>query len=349
MKAARLYGAKDVRVEEVSDLPLSGPDAVVEVEWCGICGSDLHFYLGGGVSGVELQDKCIMGHEICGRVVYAPPGSPVEQGQAVMVDPRIYCTSCSNCTKSRTNGCNVLRGLGVIGSSGGLSERVSVRPGMLYALPDSVDLSTAALIEPLAVAMHGVKLSGILQGDRDAATALILGGGPVGIGVVQVLRAFGVNRILVSEPSTARREYVQRFGVTAFDPLAVDVKTESLAATGQRGVDVVFDCAGAAAALKDGLDSLCFGGRYVNLALWETEIPLSLTEFTRREIHLVGSCAYDDSDFKETVDALIQGKFTDLSSMVTARIPLDDIVAKGFSALLEEGEKHIKIMVNPRL
>ncbi|OAL37371.1 ATP synthase subunit alpha, mitochondrial [Fonsecaea nubica] len=329
MKAARLYGAKDVRVEEVRDLPLSGPDAVVEVEWCGICGSDLHFYLGGGVSGVELQDKCIMGHEICGRVVYAPPGSPVKQGQAVMVDPRIYCTSCSNCTKSRTNGCNVLRGLGVIGSSGGLSERVSVRPSMLYALPDSVDLSTAALIEPLAVAMHGVKLSGILQSDKDAATALILGGGPVGIGVVQVLRAFGVTRIMVSEPSTARREYVQRFGATAFNPLAVDV---------------VFDCAGAAAALKDGLGSLCFGGRYVNLALWETEIPLSLTEFTRREIHLVGSCAYDDSDFKEAVDAFIQGRFTDLSSMVTARIPLNDIVTKGLNALLEEGEKHVKIM-----
>ena len=157
-----------------------------------------------------------MGHEFCGRIISAPEGSNLSAGQAVMVDPRIYCGSCSRCKTTHTNGCHSWGFKGLSGSGGGFSEVVAIDSKMCYPLPDSVDLSLAALIEPLAVAWHAVEISGV--SDWATKSVLILGGGPVGIAHIYVLRALGCRQLYVSEPTSTRAAQNKQIADHVFDP-----------------------------------------------------------------------------------------------------------------------------------
>lgn len=213
-----------------------------------------------------------MGHEFVGRVIQAPEKSALRKGQAVMVDPRLYCTSCRQCQISSTNCCDTWGFLGISGGGGGLSEVVAVHPRMLYPLPDSVDISIAAVIEPLAVAWHAVKLSGI---DHWKDTpALVVGGGPVGVAVLYVLRALEATNVIVSEPTQKRHDFLKKAADVVLNPREVDVATESRKLTDNEGVVVAFDCAGSQPGINDAIQSLRFKGIYVNVAIPETKVGI---------------------------------------------------------------------------
>lgn len=209
-----------------------------------------------------------MGHEFCGRIVSAPKGSNLAPGQAVMVDPRIYCSNCSRCDVSSTNACRSWGFKGLSGSGGGYSEAVAIDAKLCYPLPDSVDLSLAALIEPLAVAWHAVEISGI--SDWTSRSVLILGGGPVGIAHIYVLRAKGCKQIFVSEPTSTRATQNKEIADQVFNPLTENVGDRSRELTGGEGVNAVFDCAGVGRAMDAGMDALRYKGTYINVAAWET-------------------------------------------------------------------------------
>ncbi|KAF2279773.1 threonine dehydrogenase [Westerdykella ornata] len=352
MKAAQFYGAKDIRV---TDVPWPEPkenEALVAIEWCGICGSDLHEYIMGGVIIPTKENPhpitkdylpVTMGHEFCGRIISAPEGSNLSSGQAVMVDPRINCGSCSRCNASWTNTCRSWGFKGFSGTGGGFSEAVAVDAKMCYPLPDSVDLSLAALIEPLAVAWHAIEICDIP--DWADKSVLILGGGPVGIAHVHVLRARGCKRILVSEPTATRAAQNKEVADEVFNPLIMDVAGKCRELTNGEGVDVVFDCAGIQKAMDTGLDALKVKGTYMNVAAWETPIVVPQFQWMPKELTLKASMAYNDKHFKETVDAFVAGKFKDVEKMVTSRIYIDDISTKGFDELVTNKDKHIKILV----
>ena len=217
-----------------------------------------------------------MGHEFCGRVMHSPPGSAsnLKVGQAVMVDPRLCCGSCANCQSLNTNGCAKWGFLGLSGSGGGLSETVAVDASMCHALPESVPLDLAALIEPLSVAQHAAVCAGIK--DWSKLSVLCVGGGPVAIAVVMILRARGVHKVIVSEPTAKRREHAVEIADVAIDPVKESVGERCRSLTGGKGVDVVFDCAGIRVGLEAGMEALKFGGTYVNVAGWETPVRPSL-------------------------------------------------------------------------
>jgi threonine dehydrogenase-like Zn-dependent dehydrogenase len=211
-----------------------------------------------------------MGHEFCGRIVSAPAGSGLQTGQAVMVDPRIYCGNCSRCNASTTHGCRTWGFKGFSGSGGGFSEAVAVNANLCYPLPDSVDLKLAALIEPLAVAWHAVSICGI---DTWAdMSVLILGGGPVGIAHIYVLRAMGCKKIFMSEPTALRAEQNRELADEVFNPMKEDVAERCKELTEREGVDAVFDCAGIQRAMDAGMNALKFRGLYMNVAAWETPV-----------------------------------------------------------------------------
>jgi threonine dehydrogenase-like Zn-dependent dehydrogenase len=212
------------------------------------------------------------GHEFCGRVVHAPPGSGFQEGQAVVADPRLYCSKCTQCSKSVTNGCNKLGFLGISGIGGGFSKFVPVKPSMLQSLPDSVNLKDAAIIEPLSVAWHAVRLVGL--NSFKGVSTLILGGGPIGVAVLYVLRTWGCDQIFVSEPAKARATGLQNIADQVFNPLTEDVSCRCLELTADEGVQVVFDCAGVAAGMEDALKSLQHGGTYMTVAAWEAPVLL---------------------------------------------------------------------------
>jgi threonine dehydrogenase-like Zn-dependent dehydrogenase len=224
-----------------------------------------------------------MGHEFCGRVIQEARNSHavprLKLGQAVMVDPRLYCNSCSRCTSTCTNGCTKWGFLGLSGGGGGgLSDTVAVDSTMCYPLPDSVPLSCAPLIEPLTVACHSVKTSGFT--DFGGKTVLIIGGGPIGLAVIFVLRNHGARKVFVSEPALKRREQTKEFADAVIDPLKENVGEICRGLTQNEGVDVVFDCAGIQRGLDAGMDALGWRGVYVNVAGWETSVSHRLRFYT---------------------------------------------------------------------
>jgi threonine dehydrogenase-like Zn-dependent dehydrogenase len=214
----------------------------------------------------------VLGHEFCGRVAETFPGSKLKVGQAVMVDPRLYCTDCSSCKATATNRCPKWGFTGLSGGNngGGLSETVSVFERMVYVLPESVPLSIAALMEPLAVVYHAIKVSKIVS--FEDLSVLILGGGPIGIAMIYALRAHGCRAIYVSEPTSTRRNQNAKVADAVFDPTTDDVPARCYELTAGRGVDVVFDCAGVQVALDSGANALRLGGLCVIVAGWTQNV-----------------------------------------------------------------------------
>ena len=158
-----------------------------------------------------------MGHEFVGRIASAPAGSNLINGQIVMVDPRIYCSACSPCKSGITQCCSTLGFKGLSGSGGGFSEFVAIDAKLCYPLPDDVDLRLAALIEPLAVAWHAIVLCEI--SDWSSKSALILGGGPIGIACAIGLRAHGCKNIIVSEPTATRAAQNEHMADAVLNPI----------------------------------------------------------------------------------------------------------------------------------
>lgn len=219
-----------------------------------------------------------MGHEFCGRVDKVSEGSKLQIGQAVMVDPRLYCRACDRCDLAQTNVCSQWAFRGLHGQGGGFAEMVAVEEEMCYPLPDSIPLSDAALIEPLVVGRHTLKTTGV--DNFEDLSILILGGGPVGLAVIFNLRARGAKKIFVSEPTLKRQQQAAEFADRIFNPLQVKVGDACRELTDGKGVDLVFDCAGIAAGLKDGMDALRAKGTYVNVAGWEKPVRCISTRAT---------------------------------------------------------------------
>jgi threonine dehydrogenase-like Zn-dependent dehydrogenase len=210
-----------------------------------------------------------LGHEFCGRISQAPKGSDLKVGQAVMVDPRLYCHSCHPCSTKATNACDKWGFLGLSGGGGGFSEAVAVDTRLCYPIPESM-LEYAALIEPLTVAWHALKVTGLKT--FKGKTALVVGGGPVGIALIFVLRTWGINQVFVSEPTVARRKQNEELADRVFNPIEEKVGEMCRSLTGGHGVDIVFDAAGIPAGLADGMDALGQNGIFVNVAVWETPV-----------------------------------------------------------------------------
>ncbi|OAP58748.1 chlorophyll synthesis pathway protein BchC [Fonsecaea erecta] len=353
MRAARFYGNRDIRVEDVP-IPKAGPgECLVEVEWCGICGSDLHEYAAGPILMSPVDPKTgearplIFGHEFCGTLKSVPEGSKLQVGQAVMVDPHCICRSCASCAAGDDHVCPKLGFLGgSSGRGGGLSEYVAVEEVHCLPLPANVSLDDAAVIEPLVVCHHAAKAAGM---DLQGRNVLILGGGPVGAALMAVLRAHRVGMIMLSEPTAKRKEQAKAIVDRVIDPRTESVGDVCRELTGGKGVDVVFDCAGVLPALEAGFDALKRTGTFVNIAVWEKPIQLPFLQFFFKEIKVLSSCCYNDQDFKEVMELMAKGAFPGYEKMVTSRISLEDAGPKGFEELVNHKDDQIKILISPKI
>ncbi|KAF5844213.1 hypothetical protein GGP41_004940 [Bipolaris sorokiniana] len=343
MKAARYYGIKDVRIEEISIPKRPSDHLLLRVAWCGPLATPAPGKQD-PITGDTLP--VTLGHELCGRVVEVPENCPLEVGQAVMVDPRLYCSECSMCKQGDTNLCYKLGFVGLSGGGGGgFSEFVAVDPTRCYPIADS-SLDTACLIEPLAVARHALRQSGFSE-FRDK-TSLILGAGPIGLAVIHNLKAVGTGPVFVSEPSSLRLEYARDIGVTGINPQESNLVDTIEQLTNGNGVDVVFDCAGFIPAMAPAMSSLRKKGKYVLVAVPTKPITLPPTEWYAREITVVASVAYNDVDFQEVVKDFNEGKFKGVERMVSRRIHLDQFVDQGLEALITSKDTLLKVLVEPK-
>jgi (R,R)-butanediol dehydrogenase / meso-butanediol dehydrogenase / diacetyl reductase len=351
MKAARFHGRGDIRIDDIAE-PLVRPGTVkVEVEWCGICGTDLHEYLDGPIfaptpeaphplTGESLPIP--LGHEFAGVVNEVGEGvDGIHVGDRVAVEPYIVCGRCDACQQGRYNICQKLGFVGLSGYGGGFSQYVVAERRWIHPLGE-LGTDVGALIEPLAVAHHAVRLSRA----RPEHSAVVFGAGPIGLVTTAALKATGVEQVIVVEPAEARKLKAPVAGADhVLDPRAVDVVEAVTELTKCRGADVTFECAGVDQVLKTAILATRAGGTCVNVAIWGHEAHVAMNDLVFREVNLLGSLAYA-GDHPPTIEMVARGK-VDPFQFITGRIGLDDIVAKGFDELIGNKEENVKILVRP--
>ncbi|MGF6822283.1 (R,R)-butanediol dehydrogenase/meso-butanediol dehydrogenase/diacetyl reductase [Microbacterium sp. ZKA21] len=330
MKAAVFHAQEDLRVEEVTE-PTPGPGQVkLRNAFAGICGSDLHVYYSPEAAGLDFDHPHpvtgstlpqILGHEFSGTVVELGEGvTNVKVGDRVAVWPIYYCGECPACRKGMFNACQKIGFHGLSSNGGGMAAFTTVDASKLHALPENVDLRMGALVEPMSVAWHAVSRGHLTAGQ----TALIAGAGPIGIGVWFALKARGVERVLVSEPSAERRAIIAALGATVVDPVNEDLAAAVAALTDGAGVDAAFDAAGAGPAITSALASLTPGGRVVVVAIHERPMEFLPTQLVMGETEIAGALAYLPEDFDAVIDAMSRGVY-DTTGWVQ-EVPLEGVV-----------------------
>lgn len=286
----------------------------------------------------------VFGHEFGGVVTEVAEGvTRARVGDLVAVRPSLYDGTCEACVAGHTNVCQVWGWRG-IHANGGLAEAAVVEAKTVFRLPQGASPEVAALVEPLSVGWHATRLARDLTPD---STALIIGGGPIGCAVYLALRAQGLTRIVVSEPTQARRDLLASLGAEkVLSPADTDVVAAARELTGGRGAHVVFECAGLPVTLTTALAALQPRGTIVNVAVRAAPVPqVDLNQFLFKEATLVSSIAYQDRDWEEVIEALGSGKMNP-APMVTGKIEMQDLVEKGIKVLAKPGQQHCKILIN---
>lgn len=351
MKAVRFHGKKDVRYEDIPNPTCGKGQIKVKPAWCGICGSDLHEFLGGPsicpTSPHPITGETVpltFGHEFSGTIEELGEGvsDKFKLGARVCVQPIIYCGDCGACKEGIPNCCYSNGFVGLSGWGGGLAEHLVVPEYCVMSIPDNVSLEVAALVEPLAVGWHAVKMSPFKPGD----SVLILGGGPIGLSVIQALKARGGDgKIIVSEVSSKRKEYAKEFGAThILDPRNDDVVARCRELCDNQGVHCVFDAAGVQAGLDQAIHATRARGTIVNIAVWEKPVQIFPNDLVFKERKYLGVATYVLGDFQEVLDAISSGRIKP-ERMITKRINLDEVVEEGFNALVRDKDNQVKILV----
>lgn len=351
MRAARYYDNRDIRIEEI-DAPQAGPGQVlVDVAWCGICGTDLHEYLDGPIfipphghpHPVSGEDAPLtMGHEFSGTVAALGEGvDDLEVGQSVVIEPYIIDPQYSTDPEDNYHLTPNMNFIGLGGNGGGLGEQVAVDRRWVHPVGD-IPLDEAALIEPLAVGHHAYVRSGAKAGD----IALVGGAGPIGVLLSAVLKAEGLT-VIVTELSELRRQKALETGVAdyAINPAEEDVVEKVLELTEGCGADVGFECTSVDEVLNTLFDAVRPGAVIVNVSIWGHAPKAELNKLVLKEIDLRGTIAYC-GDHPATIKLVQEGK-VDLKPFITGKIGLEDLVDKGFDTLINHNETAVKILVSP--
>ncbi len=346
MRAAVYHGPRDIRVEEVPE-PTAGPGQVlIEVSRNGICGSDLHTYVGSSTGGAAMHvPGVVLGHEFAGVVrALGEEVDDLAEGTAVAVAPIEWCGTCWPCRQGWPNLC---RRLAIYGGyrlplHGGLAPLVAVSRRAVFTVPAGLDLVRAALAEPVAVAVHAVRRAPIPLG----ASVMVLGAGPIGLAVLQCVRAAGAGVAIATDLSVARRAAASALGATVIDPATSSVAVVTRDLTGH-GVDVVFDTTGADAAVDDGLGALRQRGTLVSVAGWQQRAQLDMGRLMAKEIDVRFTMTYEPAvDFPVALHLIATGG-VDAAAMISDEIPLDEVVGSGLEELLHHPDRHVKILVSP--
>ena len=324
MKALLLTTPGSLAIADVDD-PSPGPGEVrIRIAACGICGSDVHGFT--GATGRRIP-PLVMGHEAAGTVDVVGAGvTDMPVGTRVAIDSTIFCGSCEHCRAGCENLCTQRQVLGVSCGTyrrhGCFAEYVVVPRRVVYPIPDSLDFVSAALLEPLTIALHAVRLGEVGPGTR---SAVVVGCGTIGLAVTASLRAKGVPRIAAIDIDEARLAEARRLGAT-------ETFTAGGAEVGQRaaawgtsspdtdGADVVIEAVGNTAAVQTAVAAATRGGTVVLVGNVSPTIELPLQTVVTRQLRLQGSCA-SAGRYPEAIQLVADGRI-DLSGFVSKVAPL---------------------------
>jgi L-iditol 2-dehydrogenase len=281
MRVAQLVGVRQFQLieEEIAD-PAPG-EVQVRIEAVGICGSDMHGYSEGAVGDTPCVYPMVLGHEPAGTIIRTGAGvGGLAAGDLVACEPALFCYHCELCQSGRHNLCTAMRFLSTAGHPGFFRDTANLPVANVLPLPRGLSASDGALVEPLAVALHSLKLAPPALGD----SAAVFGAGPIGLLTVAVLKLAGAGRVWVIEPLPHRREMAVRLGAdAALGP--ADGVAAIMADTRGRGVDLVLDCAAKDDTANDCLRVARPGGRVVYTGIGsELRVPMDVHTWRRKEL-----------------------------------------------------------------
>jgi len=331
LKAAVFEKANSIVLTERPVPVIEAGEALVKVKRVGICGSDIHVLHGHHASAVF---PLIPGHEIVGEVIEIKGKleNTFKPGDLVATQEVINCGICDACTKGSPNVCKNLKVLG-INTDGGFAEYVKVLADKLVKIPKDIDLDLAAAIEPLAVAVHDVRKSGLKAGE----TALVIGGGPIGLLNAIVCRLTGAGAVVISEPSEYRRNFIEKMGFTVVDPFSDDFDDVLNSATNGDGFDVAFEAAGVPDALNTCLKYTKQTGIVMVIAIAPNPYPINTFDIFAKELTLVGVRIHTMYAFKSAAQIMASGVIDDeIRSMISRVYDIDDVV-EAFDYAVNDG------------
>jgi threonine dehydrogenase-like Zn-dependent dehydrogenase len=293
MKALVYTGPETQSYREVADPVPGAGEVLIRVSHVGICGSDMHAFLG---HDERRPAPLILGHEVSGTVL-----SGDKAGRRVTVNPLVTCGTCPACRAGRDNLCPDRQIISMPPREGGFADLLAMPEGNLVDVPDHVSDAQAALAEPVACGWHAVRLARTALGTAaESARALVIGGGAIGVGAALSLKAQGITNVRVVEPNDHRARYVSTTcGLDVVTPAEIGNDTPS---------DLVIDCVGYPATRETASAHVRPGGVIVHIGLGAAEGGLDIRRMTLQEITFIGTYTYTAQDFRDTAEAIFSGR-----------------------------------------
>jgi L-iditol 2-dehydrogenase len=347
MLAARLHGPRDLRVERVPvPKPPTAGQALLRVKTTGVCGSDLHSYYDARIGDTAIEGPFVIGHEFSAVVEAVGDGAadgahqPLVVGTRVAVDPAQPCGRCEWCDQGHPNLCHRLHFCGNFPDGGSLCEWMHMPARSCFPVPDAIDDTQAALLEPLGVALHAVDLARIRVGD----TVAILGAGPIGLMMLQLARLSGAAAVFVTDKFPWRLALAERWGARPLlcdgpDPVGV-VARETLG----RGVDIAIEAAWADHSIGQAADMARLGGRVVLVGIPGDDRLAMKHSTARRKGLTIRLSRRMKHIHRRAIDLVLDGR-VDLAALVSHRFPLSQATeAFRLNAAYEDGV--VKVVID---
>ena len=324
-------------IERQTPVPSEG-SVLVRVEACGVCGTDVHIFLGEFPAAFPL----VAGHEFAGVIEATGPGVPyLRSGDHVTVDPNLACGACRPCRRGFGHLCPNLAALGVT-VDGGFSTHCLVPARQAYKVPKDLPLEVAAMVEPVSCCVHGIERANVRPGDVVA----ILGAGMIGLMMVQLARLRGASAVIVSELEPPKRDMALQLGATeAVDPRAEDIRAAIARATGGPGADTVIECVGGQETAQQAVSLVGEAGTVLlfGVAPQGARITVSPYDLYRREITVSGS--FTNPHTFDAAIALLRSGRVQVEEMISHRLPLAALT-EGIE--LVESRQGMKVMIGPQ-
>lgn len=344
MKAGVLAGPRKIEIKEVP-VPDVEPGMIeLQVSACGVCGSDIHMWKDGKGWGSEDMKDFNMGHEFCG-VVTNPGNSEFAVGDRVVFWANLYCGKCDMCLAGKEQLCRDVNGTNYIGfvCNGAYAEKFVGKAMNAYKLPDTVSDIAAGLIDPLMVAYHAVKQSGIKLHDK----VLVVGSGIIGQLIGGLAKKAGASYLAMSKINDQKIIKVKEIGdfdiyLDGNDP----EREQKMLEASNGGFDVVFEVVGAEDTLNTCIEGVKPGGKVVMIGNSMTPtVPFNMNRAVLREVQVVGSVSCTRKEFEETIDLIAEG-IIDPEKYVTDVLPLSEL-QHAFERLTCENDPVVKIVIKP--
>lgn len=334
-KAALYTGNQNFEIKEVKPKVPGEGQVRIKVSHCGICGTDLHIFHGKMDARVSIPQP--IGHEMSGIITEI--GDEVDGltvGDRVVVRPLDWCGECPACKNGFTHICQKLKFLG-IDTPGAFQSHWSVPARVVHKIPDSIPMDIAALIEPLAVACHDLRIAEAKSGEY----AVVLGGGPIGMLIAMTARHQGL-RVLLSEINPVRLALAAEIGIDTINPKEQDLVKTVWKNTGNAGADIVFEATATQAAASVMTELPRCRGRIVTVGIFSQPPQIDLFKFFWRELQLRGARVYEEADYETAIEMAAQNTLP-LDKLITRVYPLEQI-QQAFESL-ENNANAMKVLV----